>query len=116
MKQLSTFNYIFQNAVHTRFEHSIGTYYLSQQLCHQISTNTNKNIINEFIKNNNFLYNYLKTTYIDSKRLCKFDKYIQELINIAALCHDIGHGPFSHIFDDDFLKYVGLENHQECIT
>ena len=114
MKQLSTCNYIFQNAVHTRFEHSIGTYYLSQQLTSQISIDSNKNDINNDIKKNKYIYEYLKKTYLENNRLCKFDKYLQELINIAALCHDIGHGPFSHIFDDDFLNIVGLQNHQNA--
>ncbi|HJU04083.1 MAG TPA: HD domain-containing protein, partial [Nitrospiraceae bacterium] len=34
--------------------------------------------------------------------------YVEELLRVTALVHDIGHGPFCHFFDDNFLKAYGL--------
>jgi HD superfamily phosphohydrolase len=31
------------------------------------------------------------------------DKQDGEVVALAGLCHDLGHGPFSHVFDNEFL-------------
>ncbi len=58
----------FPTANHTRFSHSLGTYFVTREII--------KNI-----KNNNL------------------NDYQQTVVMIAALLHDIGHGPFSHAFE-----------------
>ena len=99
IKQLSTCYFVFPNAVHTRFEHSIGTY----QICKKMLYNLKKNSKNEEI---NLIKNILELKDYFSKiqNEILLDDYIIELVSIGALCHDLGHGPFSHLFDDYFLK------------
>jgi HD superfamily phosphohydrolase len=66
----------FPSANHTRYEHSIGTMHLARQLCEQLCQNTNDHDLKGSIRE------YGPT------------------IEVAALLHDIGHGPFSHVLDD----------------
>jgi len=99
-KQLGTTYYVFPNAVHTRFEHSLGTYNFASRIMTCIIQNTKQVHINDYLSKIKYLQNYFNFKYFGKPRL---DKYICELVKIAALCHDIGHGPFSHLFDDEFL-------------
>ena len=75
IKQLGCCNFVFPGAVHTRFEHSIGVYHLAKK-------------------------------YIDilNKKKEYFTPREKECISIAGLIHDIGHGPYSHLFDELFSK------------
>lgn len=102
LKQLGTCYFVFQNAVHTRFEHSIGTSYLAGKLMDRIVEIIQPNEIDEYMSKITELSDYYKNNYGDNK-YC-IDKYIIELVKIAALCHDLGHGPFSHVFDDYLEK------------
>jgi HD superfamily phosphohydrolase len=105
LKQLGTCNYIFQNGVHTRFEHSIGTYHLARKLLDQLNKNigehTDPIFIDNYLASIKELEGYYSRTYDNKAHI--LDVYVCELIKIAALCHDIGHGPFSHVFDDVFI-------------
>ena len=75
--QLGTCYYVFPGASHKRFEHSIGVCYLAGELI-----------------------NHLK----EKQPELGIDKRLVEMIQIAGLCHDLGHGPFSHLFDNEFIK------------
>jgi HD superfamily phosphohydrolase len=65
--QLGMAYLVFPGATHTRFSHSIGTYYIASKIASAVDLTPDD----------------------------------QNLVTVAALLHDIGHGPFSHT-----LEYV----------
>ena len=83
IKQLGVCQYVFPAATHTRFEHSIGTYYLTSKMVEKLQKSYPDKIYN-----------------IPDIGQSQLTDFVCELIKIAGLCHDIGHGPFSHVFDE----------------
>ena len=75
LRQLGLTYLIYPSANHTRFEHSLGVSHLAKIL----ATSLQKNQPELGITDNEI-----------------------ELIQIAGLIHDIGHGPFSHLYDYEF--------------
>jgi len=80
LKQLGTLYYIFPGASHNRFEHGIGVSHLSKAWI---------------------------TKFGDSQPELEIPEREMHLIEIAGLCHDLGHGPFSHVFDRHFIPMTG---------
>lgn len=109
LKQLGTCEYVFPSATHTRFEHSIGTYFLCDRILNRIKLETKFSNLCSWLEEIDELKDYFNTDLI---KINKTITWIFEMIKIGALCHDIGHGPFSHLFDDIFIKKAGLINHQ----
>lgn len=77
---------IFPSARHDRFIHSLGVYYIGQQIA--------EHLVGEFFKDGHE----------------EFEGYSKEAVNcivnsylVACLLHDIAHAPFSHTFE----KYYG---------
>ncbi|RYG71362.1 HD domain-containing protein [Lentibacillus lipolyticus] len=95
IKQNTFLYYVFPSANHTRFEHSIGVMHLANEMfincidnAHTLSGKQNK----YSLKGNNKIFNY-KNIDPDSLEDLYYD------LRVAALLHDIGHGPMSHLFD-----------------
>lgn len=102
IKQLGTCSYVFPNAIHSRFEHSIGTYHVASECINTIVSETEPESIDQYMAEIKELQSYYKARY--DNKIHILDEYVCELIKIAGLCHDIGHGPFSHVFDDYFIQ------------
>ncbi|KAK2897551.1 deoxynucleoside triphosphate triphosphohydrolase SAMHD1-like isoform X1 [Channa argus] len=86
IKQLGGTYFVFPGASHNRFEHSIGVAHLAGELAQALKTRQEN----------------LNITPADI--LC---------VQIAGLCHDLGHGPFSHLFDGMFMQKARPENKEK---
>lgn len=105
--QLGTCKYVFPNATHTRFEHSVGTYHIATKLLDTVVKTTDPENVDRYLSEIPELKRYYLEIY--DNKVHVLDLYVCELIKISALCHDLGHGPFSHVFDDTFIPAVGKD-------
>ncbi len=87
IKQLGVTHLVYPGATHTRFEHSIGVYYMMLKYLEKLLH------VNKFKK-------YLSVLFDGD-----IEKGIRTLL-FAALLHDIGHYPFSHWIEEMQLKNI----------
>ena len=88
LRQLGATYLVYPSANHTRFEHSLGVSHLAKKLLLSLKEkNPDKNITDELI----------------------------ELVQIAGLIHDIGHGPFSHLYDDYIIGTNDMKHEERGI-
>lgn len=108
IKQLSVANYVYPGACHSRFEHSLGVCHLAGRMV-------------EALRRNEKFWSREPPIEITEKE--------KLLVEIAGLCHDLGHGPFSHTWEKvvsawdhtwhhettsgEMLKYLIQENQLE---
>lgn len=78
--QLQSARWVYPSAEHTRFVHSIGTMHVAGRFARH-------------------LYPFLANSAPDAPSA----NYVEEFLRVTALVHDIGHGPFCHFFDDNYL-------------
>lgn len=101
---------IFPSARHTRFEHSLGVCFISIKWYNGIFDKMDNNRLEVLKQKANRrtdgtvielaltdrVLTHLKTSKKDKTRW-------QNIISIAAILHDIGHGPFSHLLEETEL-------------
>jgi HD superfamily phosphohydrolase len=110
IKQLGTAFYVFQNANHTRFEHSIGTYYITGKLLNNLRRNSKIEEIDNSLREVYSYYDYdIGYKNLENEKIY-LTNFLIELVKIAGLCHDLGHGPFSHVFDEKVKKIVNEDS------
>ena len=80
IKQLGLSSVVYPGAQHTRFQHSLGAYYLMSEAIQHLTAK------------GNFIF--------DSEA---------EAVQAAILLHDVGHGPFSHVLEDTIVQGVSHE-------
>jgi HD superfamily phosphohydrolase len=87
--QLQTALWVYPSGEHTRFQHVLGAMHLAGI--------------------------FTKKLYPSLAGVCDglpSENYLEELMRLAALLHDVGHGPFGHFFDDQFLHPLYGLNHE----
>ena len=87
--QLALTHFVYPSATHKRFEHSIGVMELAGKV---FDTITNSKNLTDQVRNH-------FTPLNNSDQL----KYWRRVLRMAALCHDIGHLPFSHAAESELL-------------
>ncbi|OJA21338.1 hypothetical protein AZE42_07115 [Rhizopogon vesiculosus] len=75
--------YVFPGASHNRFEHCLGVGHLARMMAQHLQKS--------------------------QPSLGIKDKHIR-CVELAGLCHDLGHGPWSHVWDGHFIP-IALPNH-----
>ncbi|MDJ1502054.1 HD domain-containing protein [Xanthocytophaga agilis] len=107
IKQNTFLYYVFPSANHTRFEHSIGVMHLAGKIfdsCKENYATGNKKQEKYSLQTN--------PNFFDLNTLQGQEQVYYQELRLAALLHDIGHGPMSHLFDEfsiskeAFLKIV----------
>ena len=84
IQQLATCHYVFPAATHTRFSHSLGAYHLAKVLCEHL-LDVQPGVISD---------------------------EDAELVAIAAMLHDVGHAPFSHLLETDKV-FANYHDHED---
>lgn len=108
IKQNGLLYYVFPSATHSRFEHSLGVLHVAHTAFHSL------------IRNSQVAKEKTDPAVIDREdasagQAIRFDKLgdglltdLLRITRLAALVHDLGHGPFSHTFDSFAPKRSSL--------
>lgn len=85
--QLQSAWWVFATAEHSRFQHALGAMHLAGEWARH-------------------LYSSLKVACPDVPS----PELVEETMRMAGLLHDVGHGPFGHFFDENYLDTWGIDH------
>lgn len=94
ISQLGVSYLVFPGATNKRFEHSIGVMEVATRIYHRICKNVRPDVFHLIPRKGSAEYVYWK-----------------KVLRMAALCHDLGHLPFSHVGEKDLLGKEGHESY-----
>lgn len=103
LRQNSLLHLVFPSANHTRFDHSLGVMSIADRFFDAIINNQQK-ICSAGRRRDTYQARYR----VDDKNMrvlinaLAHQPYFKIVVRSAALFHDIGHGPLSHLFDKFF--------------
>jgi HD superfamily phosphohydrolase len=90
IRQLGWTDYVYPGAMHTRFEHALGVMHMATMLFDNLVARS-RDALGDYACDD------------DSVRRAR------RLVRLAALLHDVGHGPFSHVAEELMPAKVGNE-------
>src|SRR5437870_10376785 len=85
--QLQSAWWVFATAEHSRFQHALGAMHLAGEWARH-------------------LHPTLSATCSGTPSIA----LVEETMRMAGLLHDVGHGPFGHFFDENFLDTWGIDH------
>lgn len=92
IRQLGSAYLVYPGATHTRFEHSLGVMELASRIYEGICKNVRPDVFH----------------FVPRKGSVDYQYWLQ-ILRLAALSHDLGHLPFSHVAEKDLLGKLGHE-------
>jgi hypothetical protein len=97
IKQNGLLMYVFPAATHTRFEHSLGVLFVAHGMLNELTLNSRVGVSKGSVK---------PSTDASLGDAVEFPtphspewNFVYQTTRLAALAHDLGHGPLSHTFD-----------------
>lgn len=96
IRQLALTEYVYPGATHSRFEHSLGVMEVATRAFDSLASRHGATMEDKFKE----LPDFKDDTMAKAR----------QVVRLAALMHDIGHAPFSHVAEGYLKKLLGMEH------